>query len=180
MPKGQSLQLPLRPFLSPREKPRLVPAHLRVFLPQTGTAQAIQSVWGLHPGGAIAKARGPRTQKHQPITGQSEDLSKVNFANYNLERVQRIHQSEHISPSGPPIRGFPGSTHRRGSYSPSLWRMSRALVSLQIGLSSSGNFWWLQTWGTAGPPLFLVWGSWSSWRSLSFFTDSKGKENFPS
>lgn len=64
MPKGQSLQLPFCPFLSPQEKPRPVPAHPRVFPPQTGTAQAIQSEWGFRPGGAIAKARGPGTQNH--------------------------------------------------------------------------------------------------------------------
>lgn len=97
--------LPLRP----QEKPGPVPSHPLVFPPPTGTAQASQSEWGFHPEGAIAKARGPAAQNYQPVIGQSEDLSKLTFANYNLE----------LLPAGsadPPIRAhLPLPGHQSGS-----------------------------------------------------------------
>lgn len=126
-----------------------------VFPPRTGPARARRPERGSRPEGARARARGagrPTNQSTPPAPG-------------------------------PPIRELPGPAHQRGGCPPSLCRMSWALVSLQRGLSSAGNFRWLQTRGAAGPALFLPFqmlGSWSSRRSLSFFTESRGKENFPS
>lgn len=125
-------------------------------------------------------------QNYQRIISQSGDLPRASSTNYNLELLTTASSDPPIRahpPPVPPIREFPGPTHQGGGYSPNLRRISWALGSLQRGLSSSGNFWWLQAMGTTGPPLFLrfrMLGSWSSRRSLSFFTDSREKENSPS